>query len=322
MSEDIANPSGADSEALENFDPVAAFSDFLDGKKPEDSPEAVQPETESNDQAESEQADDNEELEPETSYKVKVDGQEIEVPLSELLQGYSRESDYRQKTMALADSRRQLESYANEYGQYVEQNINNLQESIKMVWAQLPNINQPDPSLINDNPIEYLRQREAFDRARAQRQELVEHYQQAEQQREQLSNQQFQTNLQKGREIVLQAISDWNNPNIMAQEQREILDDVARYGFSPEEFSRLTDPRYVVYMRDALINSKKAKAYDDMMAKSNMTAKKVESLPVKSEKPGKGRSGNAAQDGRTDAMKNLAKNQTREAAAAVFSKML
>ena len=44
--------------------------------------------------------------------KVKVDGQEIEVPLKEALDGYSRTSDYTTKTQALAQQRQQLERAA------------------------------------------------------------------------------------------------------------------------------------------------------------------------------------------------------------------
>lgn len=41
--------------------------------------------------------------------RVKVDGEEVSVPLREALQGYSRTQDYTQKTQALAEQRRQAE---------------------------------------------------------------------------------------------------------------------------------------------------------------------------------------------------------------------
>lgn len=43
-------------------------------------------------------------------HTVKVNGEEIAVPLSELLKGYSRTEDYKAKTMAVADERRALEA--------------------------------------------------------------------------------------------------------------------------------------------------------------------------------------------------------------------
>lgn len=44
--------------------------------------------------------------------KVKVDGEEIEVPLSEALNGYSRTADYTRKTQQLAEIRKQAEAFA------------------------------------------------------------------------------------------------------------------------------------------------------------------------------------------------------------------
>ncbi len=64
--------------------------------------------------------------------KVKVNGEEVEIPLSEALKGYSRTEDYKAKTMALADERRQVEAqkatverdvklqYANELKQQID----------------------------------------------------------------------------------------------------------------------------------------------------------------------------------------------------------
>jgi hypothetical protein len=43
-------------------------------------------------------------------FKVKANGQELEVPLDELLNGYSRHSDYTKKAMELADQRKQFEA--------------------------------------------------------------------------------------------------------------------------------------------------------------------------------------------------------------------
>lgn len=48
----------------------------------------------------------------EAKYTVKVNGEELEVPLSELLNGYSRTTDYKQKTAEVAEQRRQVEAKA------------------------------------------------------------------------------------------------------------------------------------------------------------------------------------------------------------------
>jgi len=55
--------------------------------------------------------DDNDSEEP-TYYAVKVDGEDLEVTLEEALAGYQRDSDYRKKTMSVAESRKEVEAKA------------------------------------------------------------------------------------------------------------------------------------------------------------------------------------------------------------------
>mgnify|MGYP003110034094 CR=1 FL=1 len=56
----------------------------------------------------------DEEEEPTQTYKLKVDGEEIEVTEEELLKGYSRQSDYSKKTQELAAQRKDLEAITSE----------------------------------------------------------------------------------------------------------------------------------------------------------------------------------------------------------------
>lgn len=57
----------------------------------------------------------------ETLYEVKVNGQTIKVPITELTQGYSRQQDYTRKTTELAEQRRQIENELNTYRQQVDE---------------------------------------------------------------------------------------------------------------------------------------------------------------------------------------------------------
>lgn len=84
-------------------------TDEFDSKDDEDS-EEEQPES-----TEEEQESEPEQEEP--TYKVKVDGEEVEVTQDELLRGYMRQKDYTQKTQALAEQRRQFEQYRPQYQQ-------------------------------------------------------------------------------------------------------------------------------------------------------------------------------------------------------------
>lgn len=71
-------------------------------------------------QPEKSEEESEEETEEEPKYKVKVDGQEVEVTQEELLRGYMRQSDYTRKTQALANERQRYEQQQ----QWVNQTIN------------------------------------------------------------------------------------------------------------------------------------------------------------------------------------------------------
>ena len=72
---------------------------------------------------ESEQENTEVETDEEPKYKVKVDGEEIEVTQDELLRGYMRQKDYTQKTQQLAEQRRQFEQYKPQYQPQPQQPI-------------------------------------------------------------------------------------------------------------------------------------------------------------------------------------------------------
>ena len=63
-------------------------------------------------------------------HRLKVNGQEIEVSLDELKAGYSRDSDYRQKTHSLSMEKRDLESQKNSLRQSYDAKLTELNELI------------------------------------------------------------------------------------------------------------------------------------------------------------------------------------------------
>lgn len=94
---DDTNPTGSVTEAAQSF---------MNMMEPQEA--QAQPEAEST--HEEEYSEEQEEREPTPTYRVKVDKEEIDVPLDELLKGYSRTADYTKKTQELAESRKVVES--------------------------------------------------------------------------------------------------------------------------------------------------------------------------------------------------------------------
>lgn len=93
-------------------------SDDDDGDEPrherddyDDEDDADEPTREDGDEGEQDDdEDDADDDRRETLHEVKVNGETLKVPLSELVKGYSRQQDYQQKTRALADRGRNLQA--------------------------------------------------------------------------------------------------------------------------------------------------------------------------------------------------------------------
>ena len=91
-----------------------------------DTKEEQDSDSEAQGEEQTEESEDNETQETnveEPKYKVKVDGEEIEVTQDELLRGYMRQRDYTQKTQQLAEQRRQFEQYRPQYQPQPQQQI-------------------------------------------------------------------------------------------------------------------------------------------------------------------------------------------------------
>ena len=95
----------------------------------ESQPESEVTEAETTENTESTEQTQTELEEPEL-HRVKIQGQELEVTLDELKAGYSRDSDYRQKTHSLGQEKRSLEEQKNSLRQTYETRLSELNNLI------------------------------------------------------------------------------------------------------------------------------------------------------------------------------------------------
>ena len=126
--------------------------------------DVVEEETESVDESETdtdiEEVEDVTQTEPET-YTIKVNGEDVNVTLDDLKNGYSRTSDYTRKSQQLAEQRKQFEQQQAQ----IQAERTQLAENLKAVEQFLSNpVPQPDQNLINSDPSEYLRQKDAYEK--------------------------------------------------------------------------------------------------------------------------------------------------------------
>ena len=261
------------------------------------------------DAEQSELDEDTEEQEQPQVFSVKVDGKEVEVTLDELQKGYSRTQDYTRKTQQIAEVRKQteveLQAVRAEREQYA-QLLSALESQVQQV-AQ-PNIDWD--RLYQEDPIEWVRQREVM----RDNQEKAAAIQSEKQRLSQLSQQEqaqfMQQKLQHEQEALLAAIPDWKDAKKAQAEKALLVEFGQKIGFTPDELKNVVDHRAVLMLR-------KAALYDQMMSKRGNIKPVVNNGPRPAKPGAAGRVSNTTEAVR--AQQRVAKTgRVDDAANAIF----
>lgn len=247
-------------------------------------------------------------------FKVKVDGQEIEVTQDELLNGYSRQQDYTKKTMELAEQRKQIEQTAAQVQAERQQYQNQLAQMSQALGQALHEQQNIDwHALLENDPVEYLKQRHLFEQRQAAFGQAQAEQQRLADQAQRDNTVQMQTRLQDEHQALLAKFPEWKDEAKAKAEKEQVRKYLESSGYKPEEIGQAVDHRAIVLARKAML-------FDQLIAQQKDAAKKVEKLPPKVERPGVGNS--SAIDGRSAAMQRLSKTGKVEDAAAVFASLL
>ena len=206
-----------------------------------------------------EESEDSEEEKPDQTFTVRVDGTEVSVTLDELQKGYSRTQDYTRKTQQIAEIRRQVESEAEairaERSQYA-QLLGALESQVQQ--AAQPNIDWD--RLYQEDPIEWVRQKEVMRENQAKSQAIQFEQQRLAEISQQEQAQQMQSFLAQQRDELLKVLPDWKDPNKAKKEKELLIDFGQKAGFSADELKNIFDHRVVNVLR-------KAALYEQMMSK-------------------------------------------------------
>ena len=121
-------------------------------------------EEESNEEASEDVSQDEEQIDTQEKqesplYKVKVNGQEFDVTLDELRNGYSRDADYRQKTEELSNQRKNFQSESEKQRQDYSTKLSEVNRLMSVAQQQLQTeINSADlEKLYEEDPAEAAR---------------------------------------------------------------------------------------------------------------------------------------------------------------------
>lgn len=211
------------------------------------------------DSEQSELQEETEESQEPQVFTVKVDGKEVDVSLEELQKGYSRTQDYTRKTQQVAEARRiadgELQAVRAEREQYA-QLLGALSAQVQQ--AAQPNIDWD--RLYNEDPIEWVRQREVM-RENQEKNVAIQSEQQRLSQISQQEQMQYRSQmLQQEQEALVAAIPEWKDSKKAAAEKAMLIQFGQKIGFTPDELKNVIDHRAVLMLR-------KAALYDQMMSK-------------------------------------------------------
>ena len=255
-------------------------------------------------EASDDEAQDEEVQEPPRTFKVG----DTEVTEDELVKGYMRQSDYTRKTQEAAATRKESEAVKNA----VAQERQRYAEALQFFESQIPRVEPPHPELLNEDPVEYIRQKDAYDRTNEQRYAAALERQRVEQKTAAEREQAAQALIRQESEKLAERVPEWSNTEQRASLVREIQQEMRDRGFSDAEIGQLAYAHHLEVVRDAM-------AYRKMMAKKPAVEKKVRDAP-KVVKPGTATNRNSQQEEQAKARQRLRKSgHIDDAAAAILA---
>lgn len=250
--------------------PQSRLEAFLDGDVSNDIPVNLDAEEEEviedaeNTEAETEEETPDEEVVEEDSeeeqpyLKLKINGEEIEKPLEEVISLAQQGADYTKKTQEVAEQRKQLDEYAQTI-QVQEQQLKVQAELQQALFGELAQITAIDQQLADFQAIDwnqlsendFVEAQKLFftqNKLQNQRSQLVQQLEAKQQQLTQAQQKSLSERIAKGKEILAKEIPNWS------QDTSKAIISAGKefYGFSDEEMASVIDPRHVKVLHDAM----------------------------------------------------------------------
>jgi len=247
---------------------------------PSEQPQEIKEEPSKESQSESEETpkevatekpDIEEETQTETEepelHRIKVSGQELEVTLDELKAGYSRDSDYRQKTHTLGLERKDLDSQKESFRQSYDTRLSELNDMISTADSfirqqqgskDLQKLYDEDPTSAARLDYQLREQQRQIDGMKSKAYEA--------------NQKQYNEYLEAQKQLAAATIPEYSDPNKTDQFKTNMRTTLRSYGFNDGEIGSLADHRMLMVIRDAM-------SYKSVKDKRPIAQKKVANAP-------------------------------------------
>ena len=291
-----------------------AFLGLMGGGEPPTEQVQDQPEEQEVAASESEEAVE-EAQEEEQRFVVKAAGEEREVTLQELIEGYQKGTDYHKKTNALAEQRKAVEAEKAAVEQakqardaYAERlKVMDQFLSQQMQGEDIESLKETDPIAYAVKVAEMTRQEKQLQQLRAEQQRIARE-QQAEQEV------QMERRIAEEAQKVASAIPDYADPKKGEKVRSDLRAFAKSIGYSDAELASATDSRAVVTLWMAA-------QYQKLQQSKPGVTKKVTEAP-KLLKPGTATGKTIQTEAAKQDFARLKKTGSRQDAARVFERFL
>ena len=189
--------------------------------------------------------------------KLKVNGEDVEKPLDEVVALAQQGLDYTQKTQQVAEQRKELEVYAEsikaqEQAFHEQMQLNNvLIEDVAKITSLDQQLNQyanVNWQQLSDNDfVEAQKLFFSYNQLQTERSQLVSQFEAKKQQVVQKQSQLMAEKIAKGKEVLAKEIPNWS-----PETNQALLSTGKDYGFSDVELNAIVDPRHVKVLHDAM----------------------------------------------------------------------
>ena len=207
------------------------------------------------------------ELEEPNLHRLKVQGQEIEVSLDELKAGYSRDSDYRQKTHSLSLEKKDLETQKDSLRQNYDTRLGELNDLISTADGfirqqqgskDLQKLWEEDPTSAARLDYQLREQTRQIDDMKSKAKDAY--------------TKQYNEYLDTQRQLAAAKIPEYSDPNKADQFRTDMRSSLRSYGFTDPEIGNLADHRFLMVIKDAM-------GYKSVKDKKPIVQKKVANAP-------------------------------------------
>lgn len=244
--------------------------------------------------------------------RVKIDGEELEVPEEEAVKGYQRQADYTKKTMALSEKQKAFEaeqSALREERQRLAASLEQLTTVLESHGPEEPDweqLRRADPAVFASEWAAWDRQQKQLASARAAR-DAAQAKVQADQ------TEAYKRHLETERARLLDVVPQWKDQSVQDAEKAAMREFALGRGFTDAELAAVSDHRTMVLLRDAML-------YHKAQAAKPVVAKKIDKVRMAT--PGAANEAKKPMTERTKSQLKLRKSGRVDDAADVMKHLL